>query len=104
MQESDVWGVSSDELESAIASVDSTAIFLPARILRRVIKQDRGLPDPGLSVPHRKSYVIGCQRLLQIVDRSELGISEQMPLPETLILLPRPDAEQLAAMTGRGRY
>lgn len=99
MLESDVWGVSSDELESAIASVDSTAIFLPARILRRAIKQDRGLPDPGLSVPHRKSYVIGRDRLLQIVDRSELGISEQIELPETLILLPRPEAEQLAAMT-----
>jgi hypothetical protein len=99
MQESDVWGLSSDELESAIASVDATALFLPPRILRRVIKQDRGLPDPGLSVPHRKSYVIHRDRLLQIVDRSEFGLSDRTELPEVLILLPRPEAEQLAAMT-----
>jgi hypothetical protein len=93
-----VWGLTSDELASAVTAADPGAFLVPARILRRVIKQHRHIDDL-LRVPHRKSYVIGREALLQIVERSELGLDGGATLPEVVILLPRPEAEQLAAMT-----
>ena len=37
-----------------------------------VIKQDARLPGFGLRVPHRKSYIISRDDLLEIVDLDEL--------------------------------
>lgn len=84
-------------LEEAVRAADPAALLVLPRILRRVIKQDRLLTGFGLRVPHRKSYTIGRERLLEIVDRSELGLAEDAKLPETVILLARPDPRGLAA-------
>ncbi|MEX2560599.1 MAG: hypothetical protein WD403_11830, partial [Pirellulales bacterium] len=87
------------ELERAIRAADRSAILAPARILRRVIKHDRQIAGLGLKVPHRKTYVISAKALLQIADPDELGLSPRQQLPDTVILLARPTAEKLAAMT-----
>jgi hypothetical protein len=87
------------ELESAIAAVDRSVLLAPPRILRRVIKQDRQIATIGLRVPHRKSYLIEAERLLEIVDRDELGLTFDAKLSGTLLLLARPDAEYLSSMT-----
>ena len=87
------------ELESALNAVDPAALLAPPRILRRVIKQDRQIGGIGLKVPHRKTYVISTERLFEIVDRDELDLSPRVELPETVILLARPDTESLAALT-----
>jgi hypothetical protein len=79
------------ELESLLTQTDPGALLVPPRILRRVIKKDRGLGGLGLQVPHRKSYVIDRESLFQIADRSELGLAIQRSLPDHLILLPRPE-------------
>ena len=47
-------------------------------------------------MPHRKSYVIGREPLLEIVDRAELGLADDAALPEKVILLARPDPRELA--------
>jgi hypothetical protein len=99
MEASTVWGVSVGELEQALRAVDRAALLVPARIVRRVIKQDREILGPGLRVPHRKTYVISRERLLSIVDRDELGLEATSELPDQLILLARPEAEKLASMT-----
>lgn len=87
------------ELETAIAAVAGGVLLPPPRILRRVIKHDRHISTLGLRVPHRKSYLIDAERLLQIVAPDELGLTSGDSLTGTVLLLARPDAEQLAALT-----
>jgi hypothetical protein len=84
------------ELERAVRTTDPAAFFVLPRILRRVIKQDRRLGGFGLRVPHRTSYVIGCEPLLQAVAKAELGLTEDAVLPERVVLLARPDPQDLA--------
>lgn len=87
------------ELERAIAEVEPAALLAPPRILRRVIKHDRQIGGIGLKVPHRKLYLIDAERLLEIVDRDELGVSYHTPLTGRVVLLARPDAEYLSTLT-----
>ena len=70
-------------------------LLVPPRILRRVIRQCCGLTGWGVNVPHRKSFVVERQTLLEIVDQEELRLQPGDSLPETVILLPQPDAEEL---------
>ncbi len=99
MESQGVWGVTNAELESAVSAVDEAALLIPARIVRRVIKHDRNLPDAGLRVPHRKVYFLDRDAFFQIVDPSEVGIAGPADLPEQLILLARPEPEQLSTTT-----
>jgi len=93
-----LWGLTHDELAAAVTAADPAAFLVPPRILRRVIKQHRVLDDV-LRVPHRKTYFIRRDNLLEIVELSELGLEHNATLPEIVILLPSPEIEQLAAMT-----
>ncbi len=90
-------GLTIAELEHILSRTEPAALLVPPRILRRVIKKDRGLTGLGLQVPHRKSYVLTRDHLLRIADREELGIETGRDLPPTLLLFPRPDAQRLAA-------
>ncbi len=51
----------------------------------------------GLKVPHRKSYLIDRDRLLEIVEIADLGVSEDFTLPEKIVLLTRPGPEEFSA-------
>jgi hypothetical protein len=84
------------ELEERVRHAEPTAFLIPARVLRRVIKQDRKLGGMGLTVPHRKSYVIAAADLLDLADREDLGIDPTRAVPPTVLLLARPDPERLA--------
>jgi hypothetical protein len=86
------------ELENLLEAADPGAIFIPPRILRRVIRQQCRLPGLGLQVPHRKSYVIDRETLFQIARREELGLAPKRDLPSTVLLLARPDPEKLAPL------
>src|SRR5579884_525102 len=81
------------ELQRLVAQVEPAALLVPPRILRRVIKRDRGLAGPGLQVPHRKSYVVARDRLLCFATAEELGLEPGRQLPPTLVLLPQPDRQ-----------
>ena len=87
-----------DELQRAVAAADPAAFLVLPRILRRVIKQDRRLTGFGLRAPHRKSYVIGRQPLLEIVEKAELGLDAQADLPERIVLLARPSPQDFASL------
>ena len=86
------------DLERALTAADPAALLIPPRVLRRVIKKDAGLTGPGLQVPHRKSYVIRRDALLQIADRDDLGLAPDRELPEILLLFPQPDPAKLRAL------
>ena len=67
-------GLGPEELARAVRAADPAAIMVLPRILRRVIKQHRDLGGFAYKVPHRKSYVIDRQTLLEIADHWELGL------------------------------
>ena len=81
------------ELGHAISAAEPAAFLLLPRILRRVIKQDRELTGFALRAPHRKAYLIGREALLEIVDKSELGVAWDATLPAQLFLLAQPDTK-----------
>src|SRR5947209_8611243 len=83
------------EFEAIVARTDPSALLVPPRILRRVIKQDRGLGGLGLQVPHRKTYVLGREALLRYATPDELGLGLDRTLPDTVILIPRPEEARL---------
>src|SRR5688572_18451735 len=99
METQGIWGVTNVELEQAVAAVDRSAVLAPARIVRRVLRSDRGLTESGLKVPHRKTYFVRREALAAVVDPAEIGYASFEKLPEVVILLARPEPEQLAAMT-----
>jgi hypothetical protein len=83
------------ELQRAIRTAEPRARLILPRILRRVIKQDCGLTGFAFRVPHRKSYVIDRQSLLNIVEPDEIGIDAGGVLPDKLILIAQPDQRKL---------
>jgi hypothetical protein len=82
-------------LERALLATEARPLLVDARLVRRVIKRHRRLPGVGLQVPHARCYVLRRDALLEIVDRRELGPAAA-DLPDDVILLPRPDADELA--------
>lgn len=95
MPASDASYLTTRELEHALAAADSAVLLAAPRILRRVIRFDRHLTTLGWNVPHRRSYVIKRERLFEFVSRFELELDLERELPETVILLERPDDEAL---------
>lgn len=83
------------EAQRLLREVDPAAFLVPARILRRVIKQDRELPGLAFQVPHRKGYTISGERLLRFVEKSELQLSADDELPKRVILIAAPDEQEL---------
>jgi len=86
-------------LQDALAAVDPAVVVVSPRILRRVIKQDAGVPGLGLRVPHRKTYVIDRDKLLSLIDRADLDVPATNELPERLILIARPSSELLEELS-----
>jgi hypothetical protein len=82
-------------LERALAATETRPLLVDARLVRRVIKRHRHLPGFGLQVPHARCYWIGRAALLDIVSAAELGRAAA-DLPDEVILLPRPDADERA--------
>jgi hypothetical protein len=83
------------ELKALLRAANAGAVLLPPRRLRRVIKEDRDLGGLGLQVPHRRSYTISRDRLLRLVPRDELGFAPEQHVPATLLLLERPEQDEL---------
>ena len=82
------------DLAEAIHARDPAAFFVEPRVLRRVIKLDRDLQTPGIRVPHASCYVISRSLLREYAHADELYPPEL--LSERVILLPRPEPEELA--------
>ncbi len=86
-----------DELRRTVAVVDPAAILVPARILRRAIKVDRGLNWLGGARP--TCYVISAAALGAIVNGSELGRPPDAALPS----IATPDRATGTRGAGEGR-
>src|SRR6266403_5319274 len=85
------------ELRQALQAADPAVVLVPARILERVIQQDRDLPTLLWQVPHRHCYVVDRHVLFRHVEQDELDLEADRRLPPTVILIARPAAESLSA-------
>lgn len=85
--------------ERAIHESDPAAFFVASRIVRRVIRHEVDLPALTARIPHRKSFHLSGERARLIVSNDELGLESGAPLPETVILLARPEEHERDAMT-----
>ncbi|WP_435017728.1 hypothetical protein TA3x_005348 [Tundrisphaera sp. TA3] len=85
------------ELGRIVRDVDPRAFVVASRIVRRVIKHERGLPALVIHVPHRRSYVLPGFCALQVVDRDELGLRPSDPVPATVLLISAPEADELSS-------
>src|SRR5262245_15910583 len=83
------------EVAQAVQGTDPAVLLISSRLLHRVIRFDRRLPTFGLSVPHRKSYFLSRTRLFDLVSRFELELDVDRSVPDTVILLERPDEDEL---------
>lgn len=84
-----------EELHRLIRCADSAAVLLPARIVRRAIKQRHAIPVLRVSVPHHFGYVLSRSEFLETVDSTEIPPDEAASLPDRVILLAQPDQEEL---------
>ena len=75
-------------------------VVTDARLVRRVLKQQRGLSGLGLQVPHGHCCVIDRAALLRIVSESELG-KKASELPATIVLVARPERDDVRAVWRR---
>ena len=62
------------------------ALLVEERVLRRIIRRDRGIHGPGLHVPHERCYVVPRARLARYVDPDEVR-GDQTGLPERVIVV-----------------
>jgi hypothetical protein len=75
-------------------------VVTDARLVRRVLKQQRGLSGFGLQVPHGHCCVIERAALLRIVSEGELG-KKSADLPATIVLVARPELDDVRGVWRR---
>ena len=84
-----------DALERAVRAAEPCAVMVAPWVLQKVIAGDR---ERGLfSLPRAHAHVIARGRLMEIVEREELPVDGGIPECGTLILLARPEVDQLAS-------
>jgi hypothetical protein len=81
-------------LARALAAAKARPLLVDPRLVRRVIKRHRRLPGFGLQVPHARCYALPRAALLDVVRADEIGPAAR-DLPEDVILLPRPDPDEI---------
>jgi hypothetical protein len=83
------------DLQRELRTVDPAAILVSPWVLDRVIRQEHRLPSLIWEVPHHECYVIDRATLHRHVDQEELDLESDRLLPTTVILLSRPEPEEL---------
>ena len=90
------------ELQQALRSVEPAAVLVSPRMLENIIRQAGNMPGFLWSVPHRKSLITDRQTLFRHVEQEELTLGPDQLLPQTVMLLAWPEAEELEG-ADRGR-
>ncbi len=84
------------ELQRLLRDANPAAVLVAPRILERVVRDDLHLPPMHWGLPHGKSYVCGRHLLFRHAEQADLEIEPDRVLPDTVILLQRPEAEELS--------
>ncbi len=86
-------------IERAFRERDPGAFFVLPRVLRRVLRHELEITSPWVRVPHRKTYVVRRERLVWLVAMDELGTHDEASLPQWVVLIARPEEDQLAKLS-----
>lgn len=78
-----------------MAAADPSAILVPERVLRRVIREDRRLR--WLGGAHPLCHVMQGESLGEIVDYQELGRRADLGWPSMALLIAEPDPDELSS-------
>src|SRR4051794_1786384 len=89
------------ELQKVLRAADPAAVLVSPRIIERVIREDNRLPSLYWNLPHWKSYVCDREMLFRHAEQADLEIAPDQVLPDTVILLLRPDAEEMSNLERR---
>ncbi len=92
----DDWAAS---VERSLRALVPGAFFVLPRVLRRVLRHELEISSPWVRIPHRKAFVISRDRLVWLVAMDELDAPEGTELPPWVILIARPEDEQLAQLS-----
>jgi hypothetical protein len=84
------------ELQKILRAADPAAVLVSVRILERVIRESCRLPNMYWNIPHPRSYVCDRQLLFRHAEQADLELEPDQLLPDTVILLARPDPEELS--------
>ena len=88
------------QIEQALRTAVPEAVFASPRVVRRIIRADLDLPLLRARAPHRESIALPPARLLELADDVwALPTS----LPETVLLVARPDPDAFAGRGGIAR-
>src|SRR5688572_17545983 len=83
------------ELQENLRAADPAAVLVTPRVLGRVIQEACHIRGVLWNVPHATSFVVDRQVLFRHVEQEELELESSQLLPETVILLVRPDDDAL---------
>ena len=95
-----------EELSRLLRDADPAAVLVPAPVLDRVIQNVTRGSWAVWRVPHRHCFLVDRYTLFGQVEQEELYLPPDHLLPETVLLLERPTADQLTAPRAEllGRY
>jgi hypothetical protein len=91
------------DLQKALRGADAGAgaVLVPVRILEQIIEESCNLRGSIWSTPHRECFVVDRQTLFRHIEQAYLDLEPDQLLPETIILLPRPPAEELSDLESK---
>jgi len=90
------------ELEQALLQTDPAALLVPVRVVRRLVTAALGPSSLFGRIPHSLGWCCDRQTLVQNVDEDELDFQNDRLLPKTVILLARPNLEELRTQGPEG--
>ncbi len=82
------------ELERRVLAVAPDAYLVEEHIVRRAVREDRGIAGLRTHVPHTHCAAVSAELLAQVSTPDELG--RPLPTGGWVLLLPRPDADDVA--------
>lgn len=89
------------ELQKALRTADPGAVLVPARILEEIIHEACNLRGSVWNTPHRECFVVARQTLFRHIEQAYLDLEPDQLLPDTVILLARPPAEELSDLESK---
>ncbi|HEY3788732.1 MAG TPA: hypothetical protein VGL71_07750, partial [Urbifossiella sp.] len=84
-----------EELSRILREVEPAAVLVDSHLLARVVQSVTGVAWAVWRVPHSHCYTIDRPTLYKHVDPEEFRTSPDQPLPDPVLLLERPTADQL---------
>ncbi|MGL4462009.1 MAG: hypothetical protein ACRC1K_07635, partial [Planctomycetia bacterium] len=84
------------DVERLVVALEPAALFLEPRLVRRIFRELFAPALFGLRLPRDGQLAVPSAELLKIVDRDEIGLTPDAPVPAVFLVFTRPDAASSA--------